>query len=134
MRSKPDSTYYNRPDIEFNLLNGLNNKLCKVGVNTEYPVDSDRFPTARTTGNGLIYLSGEIITTSGVGFEETIMLLPEEFPINIDSYFVYISRAGTGTTSSAVFITGHEVITRDAFGVGQILSFDGIIYLQKFPL
>ena len=134
MQSKPNSTYYNRPDIEYKALKTANNITLGLGPASDLPTNVDQYPTSRTTGNGLIFLTGNVMLNNGIVAADVIAILPPSRPQLAEGRYVASIRGASTGTPIVVHLVDGEIRATDAIALGETIDFDGIVYLQDFPV
>ncbi len=72
----PTDVNYLTNRIQSNAVLSGNVESATVGANTALPTDTARRPVTRSTGNSIVYLTGEVAITGGIGLNEVVLTLP----------------------------------------------------------
>ncbi len=136
MISNPQSTYYQRPDIEYQQLTQNNNLLCTVGANLQTPDEILMQPTAHSTGNGHIFLSGTLTATAQIVATSVMLTVPLSYlPLHASAYLITVfSLAGVGATHQVLLnLDGTlELAGGNTIDTNHTIYFNSIFYFQKF--
>ena len=129
MKLSPESTQYLRSDIESNQLRSENVIPLIMGLNVS---SSSTAPVQlRTTGNGVIYLEGTAVMTSGVIAGDAIARVPPEYALpatQTDRRWVH-SATNAGVSVGQLQWDGDAFITLSGYAASERIYFDGIMYV-----
>ena len=136
MFTNPKSTIYQRPDIEYQGLTQNNILDCTPGPAVS--VLASLPPKAFSTGNGIIYLKGELNVDQQINGSSILVTLPIEYPVleKVEGLVVLSQPGGTPHESIPIVInTNNEVRTRVSpifpILVNSKIFLDGLFYIQK---
>lgn len=113
-----NTTPYLTPRLEFDQLNQPTSQGFVGGTDIALGT-GDLAPKYRTTGNGLIFLEGQILTTGSISEDAIILTLPEEIGRNASAIrlFAYsLSVAGASATLDLT-LTGNVVTLTEQNGI-----------------